>query len=285
MTRDDKRFKFYHLRESLEAAGLATNNSDALICPLCWRETSYDDLSLEHMVPGTVGGTQRTLTCRTCNNDGGSNLDAHLSRYQVIADVFKGHGTLPAKISVKGKEVAANLEWGEDAKNFTVVGKASNPVSAAEIQQAFADGKVKQMNVTLPYKYSKNNFQTAVLRAAYLIVFQYFGYEWASHDVVQTIRRRIDDPSLELPRLASLVVELRNFNPPHDAQHYVVSRNVNDVKFLLAIVRVRKKTTSYLGAYLPVPLDGSERFFDLMEQAAKEHPGQSFKIPMTQIFT
>ncbi len=285
MTRDDKRFKFDFYRKSLAAAGLTTNDSEALICPLCWRETHYKDLSREHIVPSAVGGKQRILTCESCNNDDGSDLDAHLSRYQAVADALQGHGTLPTKLKVNRKEVVANLGWRKGTKDFTVVGKASNPETLAEIQRDFADGKVEKLDFTIFFKYSKNSFQTAVLRAAYLIIFKYFGYEWARHDVVQTVRRRIADPSLEFPRLESLVLEFNNFTPPHDSQHYVVPGNVNGVEFLLAIIRVRKKTTTYLGAFLPVPIKGSGQFFTLMEQFAKEHNGETLMVPPKTIFT
>ena len=79
MTINRKKALFDHLRKSLAAAGLATARDDSLICPLCWQETRYEDLSHEHVVPGSVGGTCNTLTCRPCNNEHGSSLDSHLS--------------------------------------------------------------------------------------------------------------------------------------------------------------------------------------------------------------
>lgn len=48
-------------RASLAAAGISTKSERAVICPLCWQETAFEDLSLEHVVPRCVGGTDRTM--------------------------------------------------------------------------------------------------------------------------------------------------------------------------------------------------------------------------------
>ena len=247
-------------------------------------ETPYKELSIEHIVPRAVGGKNTTLTCRRCNNDHGHDLDAHLAQYQKNADALRGHGTLKAKLNVNGHELVANLEWGESFKNFHVVGKATNPAASAGSQKEFAAGKVKNVQMTLYVDCIKNKFQTAVLRAAYLVLFKCFGYQYASDDIVQSIRRRIADPSLEFPRLASLILELRNFTPPYDAQHYVVPGTVNGVQFFLVIVRVRKATTTYLGAFLPVPVERSNEFFEVMELCAKEHNGESWTFPTAGMF-
>ncbi|MFC1588193.1 HNH endonuclease [Planctomycetota bacterium] len=285
MAHDAKQTMFDHYRKNLTATGISTASADSLICPLCWQETPYDDLTIEHVVPGSVGGKQTTLTCRRCNNDHGSDLDAHLAQYQRITDAFQGRDQLKTKLNINGHELVANLEWGDGHKHFHIVGKATNPAASDGLQQDFAASNVSTMNCTLFFDYIKNNFQTDVLRAAYLIIFKCFDYRYVHHEVVQAIRRRIADPSLEHPRLASLILEARNFKPPYDAQHHVVPGNVNGVEFFLVIIRVRRATTTYLGAYLPVPVDRSDEFFGLMELCAKEHNGEMLTIPTEAMFS
>jgi hypothetical protein len=224
------------------------------------------------------------LTCRRCNNDHGHNLDAHLIQYQRIKDAFHGDGTLKTKVNINGHEMIANLEWRDGRKNFHVVGKATNPAASDASRQEFKTGKVEKVNVTLYFEYIKDNFNAAVLRAAYLVLFKCFGYEYARHSVVETIRRRIANPSLEDPNLASLILEARNFTAPYDGQHFVVPGNVNGVEFLLVIIRIRRETTSYLGAYMPVPVDRCDEFFGLMEQAAEEHDGETLTFPTAAMF-
>lgn len=284
MTYNRKRTKFNHFRTSLAAAGLATADDNALICPLCWRDTPYRDLSLEHIVPGSVGGNEVTLTCRQCNNDQGSELDYHLAQYQYVKDALRGHGRLKSKLDVNGHEMTANVEWGQGQKNFYIVDKATNPAASRGSQEQFKAGKVKKVNFTLDLGYKRNNFNTAVLRAAYLVLFKCFGYEYARHDIVQLIRRRIADLSLEHPNPASLVFEARNFAPPGELQHFVVPGNINGVEFFLVFIRLCRASRSYVGAYMPVPVARSDEFFDLMNLASEEHDGESFEIPTTAMF-
>ena len=285
MTKNGKKALFDRYRRSLAAAGLVTAHDDSLICPLCWQETTYAGLSCEDFVPRSVGGRRKTLTCRKCNNKQGSFIDEHLSQFQRSRDAFQGHGTFRAKLIVSGNEVTANLKWGKRRKDFSVVGKASNPAVSNEIEEYFKTGKVPQLNFTILFGYAKNNFQTAVLRAAYLVLFKCFGYEYANHEIVQTIRRRICDPSIEHPRLGSLIIELRNCRLPYDKQHVVAPGKVNGVGFFLVIIRVRKATTTYLGAFLPAPGERSDEFFDLMEQWSRKHDAGTFTIPTKGLVT
>jgi hypothetical protein len=280
-----KKAIFEHYRKSLTAAGLSTLREDALICPLCWQETPYEELSLEHIVPSSVGGRCKVLTCRTCNNEQGSGLDAHLSQYQKIADAFLGHGSIPTTMTVNDRRMIANLEWGRDTKNFKVVGKASNPIAVDAIREDFKSGKVAEVHLSFAYGYSKNKFQTAVLRAGYLIIYKCFGYEYAKHEIAQVIRRRIVDPTLDKPRLGSFVIALHNFASPFDEPHFIAPGNVNGVEFYLVIIRLCNATTTHLGVYIPVPGDRSDEFFDLMEQCSREHDGETMKLPTKGIFT
>jgi hypothetical protein len=274
----ENRAWFENYRKSLAAAGISTVCPDSVICPLCWHEKRYSDLTLEHLVPESVGGRQLILTCRGCNNDQGSDLDAHLTQYQRIADALNGNGTIPVEMNINGHRLVANLNWA--TKTFHVVGKATDPRASVASQQEFAAGKVSSVKFTMLFGYAKNNFQTAVLRSAYLILFKCFGYEFARHDVVQSIRRRIADQSLDHPCLASLIFEARDFNVPFDAQHYVVRSDVDGVQVFAVIVRVRKATTTYLGALLPNPFDCGDKFFELMKSRSKELDGIKLEFPI-----
>ena len=282
----DLKEKFFERgRRSLAAAGMTTANDRALICPLCWQETAYEDLSLEHAVPGSVGGRYTTLTCRRCNNDQGAALDSHVANFQTVADAFNGHGTFAVKLNVNGKRMAADLKWDEGKKDFRVVANASNPNEVAAIWQDFHDGKVAEFAVTVSFQYAINNFNTALLRAAYLVLFKCFGYEYTQHEIIQTLRRRICDPTLEQPSLAALMIQLQNGELPHDEPHLVVPGNVNGVEFFLVILRLQKETTTWRGVFMPIPGDRESEFFTLMEQCAREHNGERLTLPKEAIFT
>lgn len=285
MKSNEKRAIFDALRKSLIDAGITTTAEDSLICPLCWQETPYEQLSIEHIIPGSVGGRRTTLTCRACNNDHGSEFDAHLARYQQLKDAFQGHGTLRTKLNVAGHEMIANLRWGNEHKHFDIVGKATNPAAIEASQKTLAKEPPGEMKFTLYYNYNQNKFRIAVLRAAYLVLFNSLGYHYIHDPIIQRIRQLIANPSPQLINLASLIIEAKNFIPPCNSQHYFVPGHVNGVGLWLVLLRVRRETTTYLGAYLPMPDPRSGEFFELMEIAAKEHNGTTFPIPRSAIFT
>jgi hypothetical protein len=176
---------FTHFRKSLLEAGLSTASDDSLICPLCWHEVHVDQLSVEHVIPESVGGVATVLTCERCNNSHGSKLDSHLAKYQKMADALSGHGTFPGEVWVNGSRLAVQVEWGQGSKNFTVAGRATNPVHQEKIKADFADGKVTQLKLNCSFGYRPSEFRVAVLRAAYLVLYprprRFYGSESQTH--------------------------------------------------------------------------------------------------------
>ncbi|QDT33302.1 HNH endonuclease [Thalassoglobus polymorphus] len=268
----NKKALFENYRASQTSVDLPTDHEDALICPLCWEETAYNDLSIEHALPGSVGGSAKVLTCRSCNNEHGSSLDSHLSQFQKLKDALQGHGTIATELNINGKRMVANLDWKN--KNFHVVGKATDPRVNDLVKDEFQAGLVEKMKVTFSFGYAKNQFNRAALRAAYLVLFRCFGYQYVVHDVVQILRRRICDPTQEFPRLGSMIVEFRNKdNFPDHEPHLVSVGNVNDVQFFLVILRVKKATISHIGVFMPAPTAPTDLFFELMDRCSQEHNG------------
>ena len=190
----------------------------------------------------------------------------------------QANGQLETRIG--GMRLVANLDWAEGSKNFEVVGKASDLRQQDLIKADLQAGNVKEMSVTFSFGYSVNRFQTAVLRAAYLVLFRGFGYEYVQCEIVQILRRRICDTSLEFPRLGSFIMELRNCDLPADEQHLIANGDVNGVKFFLVLLRAQKHTVTNLGVFMPFPKEDSREYFDLMEQCSREFHGQRLTIPL-----
>lgn len=278
-----KQMLFDQCRTSLAVAGISTKSDRSVICPLCWQETAFEDLSLEHAVPRCVGGTDRTmtLTCVGCNNNQGSELDSHLAGWQRLRDALNGHGHTPVEMNVEGHRMTANLKWG--SRNFVVVGAATNPQSVSAVQQAFAAGAVKELTFTFNDGYSERRLYVALLRAAYLCVFRHYGYKYLAHEIVQVLRRRIADPMLEEPNLKTLICELKPKNHLFDESHGIARCDVSGVECFLVILRLRLKgrsnMQSYFGVYLPVTGGRCEEFFTMMERHANCMDGKSMSIP------
>ena len=62
-------------------------------CPLCLRvieraSNLSDVVAEEHVVPEALGGRLTTITCRSCNNSAGTELESHLVQ-RVLVDANK----------------------------------------------------------------------------------------------------------------------------------------------------------------------------------------------------
>lgn len=284
MTNDRKKELFNRYRQSFIAAGLDTTKSEAVLCPLCWKEVGYSDLSIEHIVPRSVGGNRCILTCTMCNNKHGSMFDSHIAQFQDVHGQFKGHGTIRATIPMYEKQIAANIEWGDGYKHIKIIGEASDSTSVSKMQNEFKSGNISKLKLRLHLGYVHNLFQKGLLRCAYLAVFNCYGYKYAKQEVVQVIRCRICDPSIQHPRLGSLIGELQNFKIPFESSHFIVNGNADGVKFFFVIIRLRKQTTTYHFVFMPSLVDNPDEFYEIMERSSKDNNGKTFHIPCEFLF-
>lgn len=187
-----------------------------------------------------------------------------------------------------GEEVTVNMTWGPPAagKDIAVVGKASNPAASDAIEEECRKGNIEDLHITLNFGYIPNQFQTGLLRAAYLVLFRIFDYHYARHEVVQAVRRRIVDPSLDTPDVRTLVGELRNSTIPIDNDYFVIRGAMDDVPFFMVVIRLKRATESRHFVMMPVPHLRSGEFFNVAAKVARETPRMNLKrIPPEAIFT
>ena len=260
-----------------------------LICPLCWVPTAVDAFTLEHFIPGAVGGKKETLTCNRCNNRHGSELDSQVATFQSVNEAFEGCGAIAGTIRTReGQHVAVNFRRG-DAENagglhFEVVGKASNPNSIREIWDDLHSGNAK-FNFSFT-TFHKSRFQRGLLRIAYLALFHRWGYGFAKHGPAQTIRKRIVDYSAEYPELGPLIGRIENFSVPIEAACFGIGVRLNGIQAVQVLIRSQKNTAAsptYWIVWMPGPVTESDDFFDLVTAYTKENPRATFDISPSSI--
>src|SRR5690606_794099 len=83
---DRRQVIFNKFRDNLNLLidnGFVTADKDVYLCPICLRPhidlNSDDPLTLEDAPPKSLGGSANTLTCKTCNNTAGHEIDFHLT--------------------------------------------------------------------------------------------------------------------------------------------------------------------------------------------------------------
>jgi len=276
---------FLVLRKSLADAGLTTVADDVLICPLCWKEKRLDELSLEHCIPGSVSGETFALTCTPCNNTHGSKLDSHLKGYQALTDALKGKGAVRVRMNDAGRRAAANMEFEPDKGiHFKIVGKATREDAWKSIKKSREAGDTSPFKVTMQLGHTIVGLKVGLLRAGYLLMFRRFGYWFASTPAAAQIRDRIMNPSAIVPDVMSLTGEFRDFPVSLDTDHVLIQADINGVRFIFVVIRLKRETESIHFAMMPLPHERQNEFFALAEQHAKHNPVMTFEnIPPSAI--
>lgn len=269
---DSKKAKkniFKRFREDLAAAGLETSGEDSLICPLCWQEAGFNSLSLEHVVPGSVGGTRRVLSCESCNNRDGSSLDSQLRNLIRSADAWTGKGTLRGRVSLGDHSAAVNCQIDPQSElKVEIVGKASDPTAVAGIREKMKAGEARKISLSTT-SFDPLELNAAIMRAGYLAAYDFFGYRYIAREDVQLIRRKIADRTLDVPDFRTLVIGYDSdpFRPQKTFAVGCGSVNSTDVVAVLARLRSPESdTTVDRAALLPSSAASDGDFFDKMSK-------------------
>ena len=187
-----------------------------------------------------------------------------------------------------GQKVAVNVRRDSASKGtqIDIVGGASNEAAWRTIQAALAKGSTDELKLTLLPGYTEDRFQTALLRSAYLILFQVFGYHYVRNRAVQELRRRISDPSLRSPDLATLIGAVQESSIVVDNDYYIVHGFMDDVPFFQVVIRHKRGTESRYFVMMPVPHKKEDQFFRIAAKVASENATMTIKnIPHHAIFT
>ena len=183
-------------------------------CPLCHRgpfprEATAGEtplLTLAHIIPESLGGTWTTLTCAECNNGHGHKIEADLLAQHRFTDWVHGRGSLNVRMGNEGRvraESRRDPEANRLAFNITTP-MASPAVQAHQFRLRSADAG-QEFQITLPW-FRPEWCWAAVCQSAYLLMFRWFGYDFARNPRYNFIREQVFEPDgertghiLELP--------------------------------------------------------------------------------------
>jgi len=185
-----KLFEVYskNLSDVLSQFGKKGFERPTYICPLCRREftseqlknTGDNFLTIEHILPESVGGNEIVLTCKQCNNNYGSKLDSHLKR-GIDTMQFNAGGTgvnKDAHFKIDdGIESNGRIYFNERGiPNFHFEGRRTNPKHHDYLKK-LVQGKVPSGTINFKLStYDRIKFKAALLKSAYLKAFKDLGY-------------------------------------------------------------------------------------------------------------
>jgi hypothetical protein len=235
----------------------------SILCPLCLRSfdrsalriKTDDGLSPEHMIGRKLGGGRWvTLTCRKCNNRHGSALEAHLVHEIKVRDWSAGDGsTLMGTVSIEGVDLPMTISRGAGQEPWTISIFGGHPKVLADFQElagSMRDGDRVQLRFSLEYNQSKS--QRALLRVAYLVMFNQFGYAYALSEAGAFVRKVIEGAEAEhlwrfLPQLGT--VDGGGFAEPVSISSFPDDEGVVIAHFVL--IRLERKQKYYYAALIP----------------------------------
>lgn len=242
-----------------EAARRVIGTAGIYFCPIC--QSEYDVaslasglLTLEHVPPASLGGRGIALTCKTCNNTAGHTVDAELHRRNELerfAELLlqgEGDGPLPAVIRIAGE--TANVQVVREEGGRTLIQltpRNNNPDVMRRIGEHIgATRGAGQFNVTARARYSRRLVKVGELRSAFLAAFALFGYRYAFHPYLDSVRHQILHPNEK-------VIEYWNVGLKQDAEQRAI-----------ALIREPRAVLVQLGSrgVLLPPLDGPADFYE-----------------------
>ena len=193
------------------------------VCPLCLRDDFSEDsvrghspdLTEEHCIPDGLGENVFVLTCAGCNNTTGRTIDSHLHKLLKAREFWKGtYGAdLPARIDFAGNSLAVNIRRtaGEAVRmDMFVVKKACDPEAIRRSEESIRN---KQQVDGFKLHFGPNETpdtrrsRIALVKSAYLLMFQKFGYSYILHDLLDPVRQQIQKPKEKILPLSAIVLD------------------------------------------------------------------------------
>lgn len=214
--------KLYYLNmhnniEKLKVHGI--HISGDYLCPLCmnvFNENEVMTILTEEDVPQcSLGGKRIALTCRKCNSTCGSEIDIHLlnaikSRERKL---FLPDNKRKIHVEKDGQRINAELQVEEDKSiKLFINEKNNNPY----IWTDFHDKKLlpnELVNIEeIPLKKDERRIGAAIIKNAYLLLFEKTGYSFLYDSYYDDIRKQIFEP--EVFHLPERLWTLQNIQIP-----------------------------------------------------------------------
>lgn len=185
---------------------------NVFICPICLKvidlnEVSENELnnivSLEDVPPKSMGGTPILITCKSCNNTCGHNMDVFLLNELKYREDIKSFGNKGkrAKLTSGEYDVNAIVKLKEDKTLVLEVKKENDPKkikSYFETIQSECDWKLNAHIILSDVKRNQAAANIALLKSAYLLAFQKLGYRYILTTKLDVVRNQIQNPEESL---------------------------------------------------------------------------------------
>jgi hypothetical protein len=185
---------------------------DVCVCPICMKffprealsisEGFKDHLTLEDVPPVALGGKVRTLTCKICNNSGGSQLESHLANKLNLEEAVEGlaNASIDGLLHpTKETNLAATIHiQGKSGIHIQYHPNRSHPAHVNQFQTLVNSGSFGKFSLDSFSTYKELRPEIALLRIAYLLAYSTFGVGFLINFNLQLIRDQIQSPDRKI---------------------------------------------------------------------------------------
>lgn len=252
---------------------------DTIMCPLCGKfftkdyldTTRENHLTLEDVPPAQLGGKPVILTCKLCNNFSGHKMDAQLIEYLKVQTFLAGEASAEIKIpsttlNYSGGKItcSANLSI---HNNHTFLFKVNIKKGEPRHDKFRQLDKILTTGVDFHFHSPPMKIvNIAILRIAYLLLFQKFGHLISFNSNYNAIRKQILFTDLDVLQSYG-ILKLEATRKIHTPEGIYVDRKLNCfiVNFDL---KVRDKIQKLL-IFIPSPFTDAETFYKKFASQSK----------------
>ena len=239
-------------------------------------------MTLEHIIPGALGGTQTTLTCKRCNNRHGTDLDAHFVRMIEARKWASGNDSkqLKGKLGIGSVEVPVKILWGAGDSPCTMAIPGASFEKLDRLNaflHSVEQGDLLKFSVDLNYIPSRT--QRALVRIAYLSLFETCGYGYVLSSAGVFVRSLIDghhDDDLALFMLALHSDDDKAIGNP------IVTIPIGTLGYLVIVRIDAVKPALHLGVTMPFAHLKEDRLRSALSDLLDVFDGKQFRISVPE---
>ncbi len=191
------------IREAVAITDVITKNgAGRYLCPLCldWFD-DFDDLTLEHAPPESVGGRHIAITCRDCNSRGGHTVDHEIRRAETVLEFAERRMTAPMSATFRIGDVEQRGEaiFGPDGLKLGGIPKQNHPANTEAVKAALEEAAAVSGSTdwSIGLSFRPPDFHKAAvgwLRVGYLVAFATLGYTYVLRAELDPVRQQIHAP-------------------------------------------------------------------------------------------
>lgn len=195
---------------------------DWYLCPLCLdgltvEEFATGELTVEHVPPKRLGGSDLVLTCKPCNSRAGTSFDSHAHKQERLERFLSGRsGGKPERASVTIGDVTTNVDMhvaGQSGLLFIEIPKINNPASTELMEQRMRElSKTPDAEFTITatprLRYHPDHARVSWIRTGYLAAFALLGWNYILRPALRPIRDQLMNPAgITIPPLSTYIPE------------------------------------------------------------------------------